>query len=207
MAGFYDRHILPHLIQCACGAPTLTLKRADLIPRARGAVIEIGCGGGLNFGLYDPARVTRVVGLDPSAELLEMARPAAAAARVAVELTEGVAEALPFPDASFDTAVLTFTLCSVGDPMAALREVRRVLRPGGELLFCEHGLAPDANVRRWQGRIEPVWKRIAGGCHLTRPVGGSLRQAGFTTSGGGQGYLMAPRFAGWIEWGRARPGG
>lgn len=207
MAGIYDRYVLPHLIQCACAAKTLNLKRAELIPQARGTVIEIGCGGGLNFGLYDSARVTRVVGLDPSAQLLRMAQSKAAQASVPIELVEGVGEALPFPDASFDTAVLTFTLCSVGDPAASLGEVRRVLKPGGVLLFCEHGLAPDPDVRRWQGRIEPVWKKIAGGCHLTRPVGGALRQAGFATSGGGQGYLMAPRFAGWVEWGLARASG
>lgn len=203
MAGFYNRFVLPHLLQCGCASPVFMRRRAGLIPRAQGEIIEVGCGGGLNFALYDPSRVARVTGLDPSAPMLAKARRLAAEAGLAAELVEGAAEALPFPDAAFDTAVLTFTLCSVADPARALAEIRRVLRPGGQLLYCEHGLSPDAEVRRWQARVEPVWKVIAGGCHLTRPVGPAIRDAGFTVGEHGQGYLKAPRFVGWTEWGQA----
>jgi len=206
MPGFYDRHILPRLIQCGCASEAFARRRAALIPRAVGEVIEVGCGGGLNFGLYDPARAARVTGIDPSAPLLAMAEAAAGQARVPIALDEGTAEALPFPDASFDTAVLTFTLCSVADPHRSLQELRRVLKPGGLLLFCEHGSAPEASVRRWQARVEPLWKVIAGGCHLTRPVVGSITGAGFEIADHGQGYLKYPRFVGWTEWGTARSG-
>lgn len=204
MAGFYDRHILPRLIRCGCASEAFARRRAALIPRAAGEVIEVGCGGGLNFGFYDPARVAKVTGLDPSAPLLGMAEAAAGRARVPIAVQDGRAEALPFPDASFDTAVLTFTLCSVADPKRSLEELRRVLKPGGTLLFCEHGSAPEADVRRWQARVEPLWKAIAGGCHLTRPVGGSITAAGFQIADHGQGYLKYPRFVGWTEWGAAR---
>ena len=133
---------------------------------------------------------------------------AAAAPRadgLAVEVREGVAEALPFEDASFDTIVCTVTLCSVQSPAAARAEARRVLKPGGRFLFCEHGLAPDPGVARWQRRVEPLWKRLAGGCHLTRPVSGTLETAGLTPRRLEQMYLpKAPRLLGWVEWGEAR---
>lgn len=206
MPGFYDLRILPHLIRCGCASEAFARRRAALIPRAQGQVIEVGCGGGLNFGLYDPARAAKVTGIDPSAPLLAMAEAEAGAARVPIALSEGRAEALSFPDASFDTAVLTFTLCSVADPQRSLAELRRVLKPGGLLLFCEHGSAPEASVRRWQARVEPLWKVIAGGCHLTRPVGGSITATGFRITDGDQGYLKSPRFVGWTEWGAARRG-
>ena len=204
MASFYDRYVLPRVIRCGCGASAIRDKRAALIPQAQGRVLEIGCGGGLNFPFYDPARVTAVLGIDPSPELLAMARTAGRTSPLPIEVVDGAAEALSAASATFDTVVLTMTLCSVGDPARALAEMRRVLKPGGRLLFCEHGLAPDAAIRRWQRRIEPVWKRLAGGCHLTRPIGKLIGAAGFEIASGGHGYLRhAPRFAGWMEWGVA----
>jgi len=119
---------------------------------------------------------------------------------------DGVAEALPFEDHAFDSVVCTFTLCSVHSPLVALHEARRVLKPGGRLFFCEHGLAPDAGVARWQGRIEPIWKRLAGGCHLTRPVISTITEGGFAVEHSGSMYLPStPRIAGWSEWGVAAP--
>ena len=145
-----------------------------------------------------------MAGLDPSPPLLRTARLEALKAAVPIEVAAGVAEAVPYGDGEFDTVVLIFTLCSVQEPRSALAEVRRVLKSNGRLLFCEHGLSPDAGVRRWQQRIEPVWSRMAGGCHLTRLVSGSLHAQGFGIVSGGQGYLQgAPRFAGWVEWGSA----
>ena len=200
----YARHILPRLIRCACGAPGIRSRRAALIPMAQGRVLEVGCGGGLNFGFYDPRLVSEVIGIDPSRPLRDMASHAANLAQVPIRVQEGEAEDLPFDDGAFDTTVLTFTLCSVRQPGQALAEIRRVLAPGGRLLFCEHGLAPDAGVRRWQRRIEPLWKRLAGGCHLTRPIGWLIETASLRICEGGQNYMPdAPRFAGWVEWGEA----
>jgi ubiquinone/menaquinone biosynthesis C-methylase UbiE len=204
MVSFYDRHILPRLIACGCGAKPIMRQRAKIVPRARGRVLELGIGGGLNLAFYDPAQVGSVTGVDPSQALRRRAMAADRPVGLAVEVLDGVAEALPFDDDIFDTIVCTFTLCSVRDPARVLAEARRVLRPGGELLFSEHGLAPEASVQRWQRRLEPLQVALAGGCHLTRPVAASIAAAGFTLSGVETMYLPGiPRPMGWCEWGAA----
>lgn len=204
MTSFYDRYVLPRLISCACAGPSIMKQRAKVVPLAAGRVLELGIGGGLNLAFYNPAKVTEVIGVDPSAELRARAESAPHAEGLKVSVREGTAEALPFDPASFDAVVCTFTLCSVRSPAAALAEAKRVLKPGGRLLFCEHGLAPDPGVARWQRRIEPVWKAIAGGCHLTRPVTAAIEAAGFAVAEPQSMYLPgAPRFAGWNEWGTA----
>lgn len=207
MVSFYDRHVMPRLIGCACAGKPVMRQRAKVVPRARGRVLELGIGGGLNLTFYDPAAVSEVVGVDPSAELRARAEAAPRAEGLTVRVLDGAAEALPFGDDSFDTVVTTFTLCSVDDAGAALHEAKRVLRPDGRLIFCEHGLAPDAAVTRWQQRIEPLWKRLAGGCHLTRPPAAMLRAAGFRVDRLDSMYLpRTPRSLGWNEWGEARHG-
>jgi SAM-dependent methyltransferase len=206
MPNWYERHVLPRLIGCACGAKPIMKQRAKVVPRAQGRVLELGIGGGLNLAFYDPAQVTAVFGVDPSPELRERAQAAPRRDGLQVEVREGTAEALPFEDASFDDVVCTFTLCSVRDPAAALAEARRVLKLGGRLLVCEHGLAPEPDVAKWQRRFEPVQKAIAGGCHLTRPVRGGLERAGFAVEDWATVYLPGtPRILGWNEWGAARP--
>lgn len=205
MAGLWDRYVVPRLIGFCCTQPPIMKRRAKVVPRAHGRVLELGAGGGANFALYDPAKVAKVEGVDPSPGLLDRARDAAKAEGIDFDIKEGVAENLPFADDSFDTVLATFTLCSVQDHAQSLTEARRVLKPGGKMLFCEHGAAPDANVAKWQRRIEPVWKRIAGGCHLTRPVGSAVAQAGFSIVEQDRGYMeKTPRWAGWVEWGEAR---
>ena len=204
MTSFYDRHILPRLLSCTCSSKPVMKQRAKVVPFAKGKVLELGIGGGLNLRFYDPDMVTSVAGVDPSPEMRERAEGAERPGHLPVEVRDGTAEALPFGDKSFDSIVCTFTLCSVHDPVKALSEARRVLKPGGRLLFCEHGLAPDLPVAKWQQRIEPVWKKIAGGCHLTRPVALNLERAGFTLDRFDSMYLPGtPRFAGWVEWGQA----
>jgi SAM-dependent methyltransferase len=204
MTSFYDRHIMPRLIACACAARPIARQRAKLVPRAEGRVLELGIGGGLNLAFYDPAKVTSVTGVDPSAELRERAEAAPRAEGLKVEVREGSAESMPFEDASFDSVVCTFTLCTVHTPAAALAEARRVLKPGGRFFFCEHGLAPDAGVAKWQRRLEPIWKPIGGGCHLTRPVVGGIEAAGFRIESHETMYLpKTPRIFGWQEWGAA----
>jgi len=206
VTSFYDRHIMPRLIACACASPAIMKQRAKIVPRAEGRVLELGIGGGLNLAFYDPSKVSAVLGVDPSAALRARAEAAPRPQGLDVQVAEGTAEALPFETASFDTVVCTFTLCSVHAPAAALAEARRVLKPGGRLLFCEHGLAPDIDVARWQRRIEPIWKPIAGGCHLTRPIGSAIERSGFTIQNLETMYLpKAPRILGWNEWGAATP--
>lgn len=205
MTGWWNRHVVPRLIGLACTQPPIMRRRALVVPQASGRVLELGAGGGANLALYDWARVESLTGIDPSDELIaraQAARPAGPPG--AIRLHKGVAEDLPFASGSFDTVVTTFTLCSVADQATALAEARRVLAPDGRLLFLEHGLAPDPAPQRWQARLEPLWKRIAGGCHLTRPVTDAVEAAGFRLLTRQSGYMeKSPRFLGWIEWGVA----
>ena len=201
--GLYTRYVLPRVIHLACGTKPAMRQRAKVIPGARGRVLEVGIGSGLNLGFYDPERVERVHGIDPAPEMLGMAAKAAASAEIAVELVPGGGEEIPFGDRSFDTVVITYTLCTIPEPVDAVREMARVLRPGGRLLFCEHGLAPDEGVRRWQRRIDPLWGRLGGGCHLDRDIpalllAGGLRIASLETM-----YLPGWRPATFNYWGEA----
>jgi ubiquinone/menaquinone biosynthesis C-methylase UbiE len=201
---FWDRHMVPRIIRTCCGAEAIMDLRAQVVPKAQGDVFEIGCGGGLNQRFYDMKAVSSFAGIDPSDKLLDFTRAEAAKKGWITDIRAGVGEAIPFASESFDTVVCTYTLCSVADPQRVLSELRRLLRPGGRLLFLEHGRAPDAQVQRWQDRIEPIWKPIAGGCHLTRPVTAAVRHGGFAVEPIGQGYLPNnPRWAAWMEWGVA----
>lgn len=205
LGDWYDAHIMPRLIRCACSTGQVMKRRSYVVPRAQGDVFELGCGGGINQPFYDVDAVNSYAGIDPHGGLLDAAKAAAEAKGWPADIRQGVGESIPFDDNSFDTVVCTFTLCSVQEPEAVLSEMRRILRPGGKALFLEHGRAPDASVAKWQDRIEPAWKRLAGGCHLTRPIGSAFRGAGFEVAPLGQGYLpKAPKFAMWNEWGEAR---
>lgn len=207
-AAWYDEHVVPRIIRCACSAPGIMALRKQVVPLAQGRVFEIGCGGGINQAFYNAASITSYSGMDPSPKGLEFAREAAERKGWKADIREGMGEAIPFADESFDTVVCTYTLCSVSDPAQTLSELWRILVPGGHLLFAEHGRAPDASVRKWQDRIEPVWKHIAGGCHLTRPIGSAIEAGGFKLKPIGAGYTpKTPRWAGWMEWGLAeKPG-
>jgi ubiquinone/menaquinone biosynthesis C-methylase UbiE len=178
--GFYARHIGPRFVSCLCSMEAIASEREKVVPQASGVVLEIGIGPGLNLPLYDPSRVTRVIGVDPMAVFLKLGRGRRGRSPVPLEVIQAPAEALPLADETIDTAVITYTLCSVDDPAQALREVRRVLKPGGRVLFLEHGLSSDAGVATWQRRLNPIWRRLAVGCNLTRPVQQLLDEAGFT---------------------------
>ena len=206
MASWWERHGVPRLIKCACSQGQIMKVRSKVVPHARGHVLELGCGGGINMQFYRPGQIESFSGLDPSPELLAMSVAAAAARGMDSDIREGVGEAMPFESGSFDTVVTTFTLCSVGDQAAVLSEIRRVLKPGGTALFLEHGAAPDVAVAKWQRRIEPVWKRIGGNCHLTRPISDAYEKAGFTVDRQAAAYIpKTPRPFGWYEYGTARP--
>jgi ubiquinone/menaquinone biosynthesis C-methylase UbiE len=177
--GFYDHYILPPFLHFACGLKPFRMQRQKVVPRARGRVLEVGIGSGLNLPFYDGGQVEKVIGIDPSPELRVYAERAASAAPFDVEFIEQPAERLALDEASIDTVVVTYTLCTISDTLAALSQIGRVLRPDGELLFCEHGQAPDEGVRLWQDRLTPVWGKIAGGCHLNRVIPELIKAGGF----------------------------
>ena len=176
---FYDERILPWLIDLGMRGKDARRYREQVVPQATGVVLEIGVGSGLNLPLYGTS-VEKLYALDPSDALIGMARKKAMRTNVPVTFLAHSGEKIPLDRASVDMVVMTWTLCSIPDPARALREMRRVLKPGGALLFAEHGLAPDLSVRRWQNRLNPMWGRFTGGCNLNRPVAELIRDAGFT---------------------------
>lgn len=201
----YQNKIFPWALDLACGLPMIGRMRQQVVPLAQGRVLEVGLGTGLNMPHYNPARVTRITGLDPALELQPRARRRIAASRLDVELLALSAERIPRPDASFDTVVVTYSLCTIPDPLAALREMRRVIAPSGSLLFCEHGRAPDASVARWQDRLQGLWGPLAGGCHLNRDIPALLHAAGLHCPQLHTGYLPGPKPWTFHYWGQAYP--
>ena len=196
--GLYSRYVLPHVINCACGTRPIEKERAKVTPLASGVVLELGFGSGRNVAHYDAARVTRVIAVEPEEGMMALAHKAAAAAPVPVEVLQEKAEDLSVAPGSVDTVLLTYVLCTIPDGIAALQAARRALKPGGRLLFCEHGIAPDEKVARTQRNIEPAWKRLAGGCHLTRDIPAMLRAGGFAIDELTAWYLpKTPQFAGY----------
>jgi ubiquinone/menaquinone biosynthesis C-methylase UbiE len=177
--GIYREQVLPRIIDVACNLKVAREQRVRVCEGLAGEVVEIGFGSGLNVPFY-PAAVTRVAAVEPADVGWKLAGKRVRATTIPVQRSGLDGQSLPFPDDSFDAAVSTWTMCTIPDVAAALRELRRVLKPGGELHFVEHGLAPDASVRHWQHRLEPIQKRVFGGCHLTRPVVDLVTGAGFT---------------------------
>lgn len=191
--GLYDRYVLPRLIDFACGMGHVMKTRSLVVPCAEGQVLEIGIGTGLNLAFYDPARVSRVTGVDPAAQMQALARRRAEAIAIPVDTIALELGEIQAADASFDSIVCTFTLCTIPDALAALGEMRRVLKPGGRLHFAEHGLAPDLSVVRWQHRLTPLWKPVAGGCHLDRDIPRLIEAGGFKIGELHSSYLPGPR--------------
>lgn len=202
--GFYENHVLPHIIGFACGAKPITKQRLKVVPHAKGRVLEVGMGSGLNLQHYNADNVEFVWGLEPSAGMRKRARKNLAASPVEVKWLDLPGEEVPLEDNSVDTVVLTYTLCTIPDWNRALEQMRRVLKPGGELLFCEHGRAPDADVARRQDKINPYWKVIGGGCHLNRPIPDLIEKSGFKIENLETMYLPnSPRPAAFNYWGMA----
>jgi len=208
IVSFYKDRIVPHLVYWTMRSQRLRPYRERVVSAASGRVLEIGIGSGLNFDFY-PQRVQQILGLDPSLRLLQMARQALnqslSQSRLNVTFLEASAEAIPLEGNSIDTVVMTWTLCSVPDPVRTLSEIRRVLKPNGQLLFVEHGLAPEDTIRRWQNRLTPAWERIAGGCHLNRPVRELIENAGFAIIQIDAGYMAGPKLLTFLSEGRAKP--
>ncbi|MES3675916.1 class I SAM-dependent methyltransferase [Halomonas elongata] len=203
---FYESRVLPHLLHLACGNKVIERQRAALVPEAQGRVLEVGMGSGLNLPHYDPRRVELVWGLEPSAGMRHKARRGVADAPFEVRWLDLPGEEIPLETDSVDTVVLTYTLCTIPDWHRALEQIRRVLKPNGRLLFCEHGMAPDEAVRQWQDRADPWWGRMAGGCHLNRAIPDLIERTGFGVQDLEAGYLpKVPKFVGFHFRGVATP--
>jgi len=202
--GFYNRHILPFVLDCACGVKPIRKQREKVIPLARGNVVEIGIGSGHNLPFYKQDKITKLTGIDPDDYVWNRARKKRAVFHKPLERLGLSGENIPLDDNSADTVVVTYSLCTIPDPVKALKEMRRILKPGGELLFSEHGRAPDENVRKWQARIDPLWGKIAGGCHTGRDIPDLLDAGGFKVEDLNQDYIPGPKPLSYHYWGRAR---
>ncbi len=202
--GFYGDHFEPALVSCACGMKAISRERAKIVPKASGDVLEIGFGAGHNAPFYDQSAVRRLYALEPSAGMRARARDRVAGLSVPFEWLDLPGEEIPLADASVDTVLVTFTLCTIPGAEAALAGMRRVLKPGGRLIFLEHGLSPDPGVAKWQNRLNGVWGKVGGGCHLNRDPAALIRAAGFEIEALDQHYAKgAPKFAGFISGGVA----
>lgn len=202
--GFYEQKILPKFINKTCAAPPILKQREKVVPFAEGRILEIGMGSGLNLPFYNADKVDMVFGLEPSQGMRDLAAPAAEAAPFEVRFLDLPGEEIPLEDNSVDSIVLTYTLCTIPDGPKALEQMRRVLKPGGKLLFSEHGKAPDANILKWQNRINPIWKIIGGGCNINKPIDLMIQNAGFKMDNLETLYLPAtPQIFGFNYWGQA----
>ena len=198
----YNKYILPKFLNCACGSKPINYQRQKVVPLAKGKVLDIGIGSGLNIPFYNSDKIDIVIGIDPSHELIELAKELANDIKASIELVIGSAESIPYPDNFFDTVLVTYTMCTIPNVVIANKEIWRVLKEDGRLIFCEHGLAPDKKISKWQNRIDPFWGKIAGGCHLNRDIQKLITDAGFSFESLDKMYLPStPKFAGYNYWG------
>ena len=198
----YNKYILPKFLNCACGSKPINYQRQKVVPLAKGKVLDIGIGSGLNIPFYNSDKIDQVIGIDPSHELIELAKELANDSKASIDFVIGSAESIPYPDNFFDTVLVTYTMCTIPNVAIANKEIWRVLKEDGRLIFCEHGLAPDKKISKWQNRIDPFWGKIAGGCHLNRDIQKLITDAGFSFESLDKMYLPStPKFAGYNYWG------
>lgn len=203
--GFYDKYILPRFIGTACGSKPIMKQREKVVPHCEGRVLEVGMGTGHNLEFYDPKKVDMVFGLEPAPDMVARAKPLAAKVPFDVEFIDLPGEEIPLEDNSVDTVLLTYTLCTIPGTLKAMENMRRVLKPGGKLLFCEHGKAPDAAVEKWQNRLNGTWGKIAGGCNINREIPKLIEAGGFKITDIEQMYVPStPRILGYTYWGSAQ---
>lgn len=201
---WYDERILPRLVNLACSSKPTRKQRAKIVPYASGDVLEIGFGSGLNLPHYDRNKVRRIWGLEPSEGMRRLARDAVGKAGLNVEFIDLPCEEIPLGDDSVDTVLITYTLCTIPEPAKALEAVSRVLKPQGRLLYCEHGKAPDESVYRWQERLNPIWKKVSGGCNMHRNIPEILHGSGFVVEDDNRMYIPGARALSYNYWGSAR---
>ena len=200
---FYEKNILPPLLNCCCGSKPITYQRKKIIPEAKGAILEIGIGSGLNIPFYNKNKISSIIAIDPSEDLHSMAIRKAKDNNIDIQFNTGVAEDIDLGDSSIDTVVITYTLCTINDPQIALAEIKRVLKDDGKILFSEHGIAPDTKVADWQNKINPLWSKLFGGCNLNRDIPSLLKDAGFDVSFEQMYLPKTPKFIGFNSWGNA----
>lgn len=201
---FYEDRILPHLINLACSTQPNQKQREKIVPLAEGEVLEIGFGSGLNLPYYDAEKVNKIWGLEPSEGMRRKARPMVEASNLDVEFIDLPGESIPLEASSVDTVLVTYSLCTIQDAVAALDGMRRALKPSGNLLFCEHGIAPDESVRRWQHRLNSGWGRIAGGCNMNRDIPSLLAEGGFEITVDERMYIPGLKILCYNYWGTAK---
>ena len=200
----YEKYVLPKFLNCACGSKPVSYQRKKVVPLAEGKVLEIGIGSGLNLPFYDKAKIDEIWGLDPSEELSEMAKQVADEESMEVKFISSGAEDIPLPDNYFDCVLVTYTMCTIPEVQRANQEIRRVLKEDGKMIFCEHGEAPDQNIRKWQNRINPLWGKLAGGCNINRKIPSLIQESGFDIIEMEEMYLPnTPKIAGYNYWGYA----
>ena len=194
----YEKYVLPKFLNCACGSKPVSYQRKKVVPLAEGKVLEIGIGSGLNLPFYDKAKIDEIWGLDPSEELSEMAKQVADEESMEVKFISSGAEDIPLPDNYFDCVLVTYTMCTIPEVQRANQEIRRVLKEDGKMIFCEHGEAPDQNIRKWQNRINPFWGKLAGGCNINRKIPSLIQDSGFDIIEMEEMYLPnTPKIAGY----------
>ena len=199
--GFYDKYILPCCLDRACAIGPVSKQREKVVPFASGVVLEIGIGSGLNIPFYNPDKVSKIIGVDPDEHIWKRSAKRRAASPLEIERIGLSGEDIPLQDNMADSVVVTYSLCTIPDPIKALGEMKRILKPGGKILFTEHGKAPDAKVHRWQNRIDPIWGKLAGGCHTGRDIPTLFRQAGLEFESLEQGYIPGPKVLSYNYWG------
>jgi len=202
---FYNKYILPKVLNCACASKPINYQRDKIVPLAEGVVLDVGIGSGLNIPFYNKTKIKQLYGLDPSKELLDIAKSVAKEKKLEIEFLECGAESIPLPDKSIDNVLITYTMCTIPDVAISNSEIMRILKDDGKLLFCEHGLAPDKNIAKWQKRINPLWSKIAGGCNLNKDIPNLISSSGFKILNMEEMYLPGtPKFAGYNYWGVAK---
>ena len=200
----YEKYVLPKFLNCACGSKPVSYQRKKVVPLAEGKVLEIGIGSGLNLPFYYKAKIDEIWGLDPSEQLSEMAKQVADEESMEVKFISSGAEDIPLPDNYFDCVLVTYTMCTIPEVQRANQEIRRVLKEDGKMIFCEHGEAPDQNIRKWQNRINPFWGKLAGGCNINRKIPSLIQDSGFDIIEMEEMYLPnTPKIAGYNYWGYA----
>ena len=202
---FYEKYILPRILNFACASEPITYQRKKVVPLAEGKILEVGIGSGLNLPFYDKSKIEEIWGIDPSEELNAMAKKVAIEECMNVNFITSSAEDIPFPNDYFDTVLITYTMCTIPSVLQANKEIKRVLKSSGKMIFCEHGVSPDENIKKWQKRLNSIWGKIAGGCNINRNIPMLIKDSGFKIEEMDEMYLpKTPKIAGYNYWGYAR---
>ena len=204
IGSLYEKYLLPKMLDCCCSTKPINYQRNKVVPHAKGKILEIGIGSGINIPFYKKSQIEKLYGLDPSEELNHMAHKVASQNSLDVEFLLSGAEEIPLPSNSIDTILITYTLCTIPDLNSSMSEMKRVLKDDGNFLFCEHGIAPDLNIVKWQNRINPVWGKLFGGCSINRDIPDIIQSSGFKLNKLNQMYLPStPKIVGYNYWGHA----